>query len=210
MTIILDDVIKLLLALLIGGLIGAEREFRDKAAGFRTNIFICVGATLFTIFSIKLGGRDPVRIAASIVSGVGFIGAGAILRGEGRVVGLTTASTIWLVAALGMGIGGGHYLFAGVATGVALVVLWIFPLVEVWIGRLGEMRIYHIVCSVGQGRSAQLEEVFRKCDLRVRSRKWHKRGDEMIGLWEALGKPGNHDRLVEALLGDADVKEFSF
>jgi putative Mg2+ transporter-C (MgtC) family protein len=210
MTITFDDVIKLLLALLIGGLIGAEREFRDRAAGFRTIIFICLGATLFTHFSIRIGGDDRVRIAASIVSGVGFLGAGAILRGEGRVVGLTTASTIWLAAALGMGIGGGHYLFAGLATGVVLVVLWVFPRIEEWIERVGEMYTYHITCPVEEGRSAQLDEMFRRCDLRVRSRKWHKRGDEMICVWEAYGKLGSHDRLVEMLLDDTDVKEFTF
>jgi putative Mg2+ transporter-C (MgtC) family protein len=210
MTIMLDDVIKLLLALLVGGLIGAEREFRDKAAGFRTIIFICVGATLFTIFSIRLGGKEPARIAANIVSGVGFLGAGAILRGEGRVVGLTTASTIWLVAALGMGIGGGHYLSVGVATGVVLVVLWVFPRVEGWIGKAGEMRTYHVTCSIEQGRPAQLDEMFRRCGLRVRSRKRHKRGDEMICLWEAFGKSRNHDQLVEMLLDDAHVQEFHF
>jgi putative Mg2+ transporter-C (MgtC) family protein len=210
MTIVLDDVIKLLLALLVGGLIGAEREFRDKAAGFRTIIFICVGATLFTLFSIRLGGHDPVRIAANIVSGVGFLGAGAILRGEGRVVGLTTASTIWLVAALGMGIGGGHYLFAGVATGVVLVVLWVFPRVEGWIGKAGEMRTYHITCSAMQGWSAQLDEMFRRCDLRVRNRKQHKRGDEMICIWEAFGRSRSHARLVDMLLDEAGVREFYF
>ncbi len=126
-----EDIIKLLLAVLVGGLIGAEREYRDKAAGFRTIILICVGATLFTIFSLRLGGgEDPVRIAANVVSGVGFLGAGAILRDAGRVMGLTTASTIWLAAALGMGIGGGHYLLSGVAALAVLIILWLFPRIE--------------------------------------------------------------------------------
>lgn len=92
----------MLVAILIGGLIGAEREFHEKAAGFRTITFICLGSTLFTMLSLELGGaRDPVRIAASIVTGIGFIGAGVILRDGGRIVGLTTASTIWISAALG-------------------------------------------------------------------------------------------------------------
>ena len=95
-----EDIFKILLAIGIGGAIGLEREYRDKAAGFRTLIFICVGATLFAMLSSKLAGdRDPTRIAANIVSGVGFLGAGVILRDGGRVVGLTTAATIWLVAA---------------------------------------------------------------------------------------------------------------
>jgi putative Mg2+ transporter-C (MgtC) family protein len=85
-----DDLVKILLGVLVGGVIGVERELRDKAAGLRTLIFICVGATLFTLFSEKLAGdNDPTRLAANIVSGVGFLGAGVILRDRGRVIGLT-------------------------------------------------------------------------------------------------------------------------
>src|SRR5687767_11344989 len=105
------DVIKLVLAIFCGGLIGIEREYHDKTAGFRTNILICLGATLFMKFSLRFGtsAQDPVRIAAQIVSGVGFLGAGAIVR-EGKFIkGLTTASTVWFTAALGMGIGGGFF-----------------------------------------------------------------------------------------------------
>jgi putative Mg2+ transporter-C (MgtC) family protein len=209
MTILLDDVIKLLLALLVGGLIGAERESRDKAAGFRTIILICVGATLFTIFSIRIGGaEDPVRIAANIVSGIGFLGAGAILRGEERVVGLTTASVIWLTAALGMGIGGGHYLLSGAAAVIVLIVLWVFPIVEGRITRETQ-RTYHVVCSIDRQKLAQLEDMFRQCGLRMKGQK-HKRGDEMICTWEAFGAPKNHDRLADMLFDDADVKEFRY
>lgn len=209
MTILLDDVIKLLLALLVGGLIGAEREFRDKAAGFRTIILICVGATLFTIFSIKIGGADdPVRIAANIVSGIGFLGAGAILRGEERVVGLTTASTIWLTAALGIGIGGGYYLLSSAAAVIILIVLWVFPIVEGRITRETQ-RTYHVVCSMDRQKLAQLENMFRQCSLRTKGQK-QKRGDEMICTWEAFGSPKNHDRLAEMFFDDADVKEFRY
>jgi len=211
MTIMLEDVIKLLLAVLIGGLIGAEREFRDKAAGFRTIIFICVGATLFTLFSLKLGGdKDPVRIAANIVSGVGFLGAGAILRDRGRIMGLTTASTIWLAAALGMGIGGGHYLFSSVAVGIILIVLWVFPAFEEWIDNIRERRTYQVVCPINREKFEQLEAMFRQCGLRIRSHQQTKRGDEMICTWEASGSPRNHGRLMEMLFGDADVQEFRF
>jgi putative Mg2+ transporter-C (MgtC) family protein len=92
----------------VGGIIGAEREFRHRAAGFRTIILICLGSTLFTMFSLRLGGAtSPVRIVAHMVTGVGFLCAGVILEEGRRIVGLTTASTIWFTAALGMGIGGG-------------------------------------------------------------------------------------------------------
>src|SRR2546428_10596778 len=96
--------IKLLLAALLGGIIGVEREIRDKPAGLRTNILICVGSTLFMSISTKVAqllGGDPTRIAAQIISGIGFLGAGAVLHSHGFVLGLTTAATIWVVAGVG-------------------------------------------------------------------------------------------------------------
>ena len=211
MTILPEDVIKLLLAVLVGGLVGAEREFRDKAAGFRTIILICVGAALFTMFSLKLGGdKDPVRIAANIVSGVGFLGAGAIMRAGGRILGITTAATIWLAAALGMGIGGGHYVLSSTAAGIILVVLWIFPRLEEWIGNIREWRTYEVICLISREKYSELEAMFHQCGLRVKSRKQTKRGDEMVCTWDALGSPKNHDRLMGMLFADAEVKEFQF
>ena len=211
MTIVLDDVIKLLLAVLIGGLIGAERECRDKAAGFRTIILICVGATLFTIFSLRMGGDvDQVRIAANIVSGVGFIGAGAILRDEGRITGLTTASTIWLAAALGIGIGGGYYLFCSAATGIVLIVLWLFPLFETLLGNVWEVRTYEVTCEVSLEKLTQLEEMFTRCALSISRRTQARCGGDMTCTWVAYGRPKNHDRLGKMLFADPEVKGFRF
>ena len=103
--------IKLLLSVLVGGIVGAEREYRDKAAGFRTILLITLGATLFTIISEELAGsaNDPGRVAAGIVAGVGFLGGGVIFKHHGNVSGITTAATVWVAAALGMGIGAGEY-----------------------------------------------------------------------------------------------------
>lgn len=124
---------KLVLATLLGGAIGVEREMAGKPAGLRTNILICVGAALFTQLSADLGrigftpdGRpygDTTRIAAQIVSGIGFLGAGAILHGQGVVVGLTTAATIWVVAAIGTAVGAGAYIDACGATAIIMVIL---------------------------------------------------------------------------------------
>src|SRR5207245_10771733 len=97
--------IKLLLDAILVGIIGIEREIRDKPAGLRTNILICVGSTLFMSISTKVAqllGGDPTRIAAQIISGIGFLGAGAVLHSHGFVLGLTTAATIWVVAGGGM------------------------------------------------------------------------------------------------------------
>lgn len=132
-----DDLLRILLAIAIGGAIGIERELRHKAAGLRTVIFVCLGSTLFTMMSIRLAGPgdDPTRIASAIVTGVGFLGAGAILQHGTQVLGLTTAATVWLVAALGMAVGAGHYALALAVTASTLVVLSLFPALERWIDR---------------------------------------------------------------------------
>jgi len=116
----------LFLALLFGVAIGMEREVRGKAAGLRTNILICLGAAIYTVISRQMaaGSSDSVtRIAAQIVTGIGFLGAGAILRDTGGVHGLTTAATIWLVASIGMACGAGFYFLATLSTVFAMIVL---------------------------------------------------------------------------------------
>lgn len=206
-----EPLVKLLLAIVIGGVIGAEREYRDKAAGFRTIIFICAGAALFTIFSLKIGGdEDPVRIAASIVSGVGFLGAGAIMRGTGRVLGLTTAATIWLAAALGMGIGGGYYEETSMAAGAILVVLVVFPFLEGWIDKLREARAYEIVSAISPTMQQDLRGIFSEVGLRVGDLKLMKADEKMVSVWFAIGSPSAHDHLTQKLLEHPEVKEFRF
>src|SRR5436190_21312920 len=128
------DLIKILLSLLIGSMIGAEREFRNKSAGFRTIILITLGSTLFTILSYHIGiGTAPERIASNIVVGIGFLGAGVIFKTENRVNGLTTASAIWIAAALGMGIGSGYYVISFSVAALVLFVLYGFVLMEKYI-----------------------------------------------------------------------------
>ena len=120
--------LRLLLAAGLGAAIGYQRERTHKPAGLRTHVLICVGSALFTVASsYGFGmGADPSRIAAGIVAGIGFIGAGAIMRrDEGIVAGLTTAATIWVVAAIGLAAGAGLYLVSGVTTAITLVVLFL-------------------------------------------------------------------------------------
>ena len=126
----LDLLGKLVLAIVLGGAVGLERELLEKPAGLRTNILICVGAALFTHLSVQftswgsvLTPADPGRIAAQIVSGIGFLGAGTIIQSRGSVVGLTTAATIWVVAAIGMAVGAGALVAAVGGTILMLFVL---------------------------------------------------------------------------------------
>lgn len=122
----LELVKRLCLSALLGGLLGFEREWRQKSAGLRTNILIAIGSTLFTLMSIDLtvsSGGDATRVASQIVTGIGFLGAGAIMRTGAGVKGLTTAATIWVNAAVGVAVGGGEYRLALIATSVTLLVL---------------------------------------------------------------------------------------
>jgi putative Mg2+ transporter-C (MgtC) family protein len=121
-----DDLISIILAVFLGAGIGLERELSGKAAGLRTNILICLGASVFTIISREMATGDEgsvTRIAAQIVTGVGFLGAGAIIQDRGGIHGLTTAATIWLVASVGMACGGRFYLLAIVTSLIAIMVL---------------------------------------------------------------------------------------
>src|SRR5438132_5929502 len=122
-----NSLVRLVLAAILGGVIGLERELKHKPAGLRTNMFICFGAALFTILSDALAGQhtgDHTRIAAQIIPGIGFIGAGSILHTRGLTTGLTTAATLFVVASVGMAAGGGLYLTAMFATGLVLAALF--------------------------------------------------------------------------------------
>ena len=120
------DLFSIILAVVFGAAIGLEREVSGKAAGLRTNVLICLGAAVFTIISRQMAadtGEALTRIAAQIVTGVGFLGAGAIIQDRGGVYGLTTAATIWLVASIGMACGAGFYGLAVLSTFTAIIVL---------------------------------------------------------------------------------------
>jgi putative Mg2+ transporter-C (MgtC) family protein len=127
-----DLLVRLFLAAGLGAAIGVERELRQKAAGLRTNMLIALGSAVFTVVSIELAhvGGTPDRIAAQIVTGIGFVGAGSILRSGRSVHGMTTAATIWVNASVGMAAGAGLYTIAVASTIIALVVLTVLPYAE--------------------------------------------------------------------------------
>jgi len=131
-TTFVDVFLRLALAAGLGGAIGLEREYRRKPAGIRTNMLIGLGSALFAILSIELGtaAGSPDRVAAQVVTGIGFLGAGAILRSGQHVHGLTTAATIWVNAAIGMAFGLGSYTVAAGGATLTLVVLAVLPLME--------------------------------------------------------------------------------
>lgn len=212
MDILIENVIKICLAVIAGGAIGAEREFQDKAAGFRTIILITVGSTLFTIFSMSMDpGFTRTRVAANIVTGIGFLGAGAIVREKGKIGGLTTAATIWLSAALGMGIGAGEYYFVLASTAITLLVLLVFPRIEAQIDQIREARSYRIALKANDFKKVEMvEKALAGCSLRVLEHHQTKSETALVGTWKTIGSPKNQGRFVQLMMKDKDVKELDY
>lgn len=202
------DLIKILLAVVVGGVIGLERELHGKAAGLRTITLIAVGATLFTLVSAKIGDD---RIAANIVSGVGFLGAGVILFAEGRLKGLTTAASVWAAAALGMAIGQGEYILSIAVTAVVVMVLVLFASLDRWVDRFGrEVRTYEVTYADRDGKRAELDALIQQSGMRPRNQKRMKRDGDMISVWEVEGRASDHGLLAEKLLADKDIKVLKY
>jgi len=147
------SIVRLVLAAILGGLIGMERQLKHRPAGLRTNLFICLGAAMFTLLSDELAVEhigDHTRIAAQIIPGIGFIGAGSILHSRDKLVtGLTTAATIFVVASVGMAVGGGLYLTSIFATALILLCLFLLGRAEERFGLKAAVRGYEVA-----GRSA--------------------------------------------------------
>jgi putative Mg2+ transporter-C (MgtC) family protein len=206
-----DIISKLILALIIGGVIGAEREYRSKSAGFRTIMMICLGATLFTIFSLIIGTKGtPDRIASNIVVGIGFVGAGVIFKAETGVSGITTAATIWVTAAIGMAIGAGYQLVAIVACLLVLTVLFLFTFLQGWIDRVNQFHEYKIICEYENQTLHRFEDKFTHYHLKFKRIKQIKSDNCITGIWIVQGSEKNHLNFIENMVADTTIKGFEF
>ena len=206
--LMMETTLQLLMAVLVGGLIGSEREFRH-AMGLRTLMLVCLGATMFTIYSdhFALGEGDPRRIAAAVVSGVGFLGAGVILREQGRILGLTTAASVWIVAALGMGIGIGMYAFVSAGTVLVFAILWGIPRLKA-LSNARTTRTYQATCLMDEPKYDELTAMFGAAKLTVNDQTVSKRNDRMVCTWQAYGHPRGHDQVMNSFLAEPTVVEF--
>ncbi len=164
-----STMLRLVLAIFLGGLIGLEREIHHKPAGLRTNTFICFGAALYTVISARLGGNDAVRIAAQIIPGIGFIGAGAIMHARASTKGLTTAATLFVVAAVGMSVGGGLYVVGIFATMVILLVLVALGWVESNFNLKPHVVRYEVVGEKSDEITAEINDIVEAADLEMDS-----------------------------------------
>jgi putative Mg2+ transporter-C (MgtC) family protein len=206
---IYDNSIKLIVSLGLGALIGAEREYKGRNIGFRTIILITLGSTLFTILSFILGGdNDPSRIASNIVTGVGFLGAGAIFRDGASVRGVTTASIIWISAAIGMACGIAQYEFAILVTGTVLLVLLGFAGVQKFIDRYNQELVYRVTVPNDLEIRAGLEKTFKDLKLRAVWLSLTKVNEELVIEYEISGSQTNHNKLINYLSLSSEVRNF--
>ena len=202
--------LRLLLVVIVGGSVGAEREYRNKSAGFRTMILICLGSFLFTTFSIAIGGDSSDRIASNIVTGIGFIGGGVIFRSGLGINGLTTAASIWIVAALGMGIADGYYTLVLVSTAIVLISLFLFLSVEHLMDRVNQAHRYKITTKYHDDLLTQYEKLFSEFGLRHKRMKHIKSGGTVVGYWVLTGTKKAHKKFVTHMLHDTSIDSFEF
>lgn len=211
-----EDLIKILISLVLGGIIGAERERYKKDAGLRTTILISMGSTLFTILSTKVGAQaegslDITRIAANVVSGVGFLGAGVILQEHGKVKGLTTAATIWMSAAIGMACGASEFILATITSLLTVIVLVAFTKVEDLLEISVEERTYEITSKISWEKYKEIKNLFKSHGLTINKSKQEKKaGGDMVLTLEVSGPPKKHDKVVQKILSDKEIKEYWF
>ena len=203
-----EIVFQIVLAVIIGGLVGAEREFRT-GIGLRTMMLICLGATLFTVYGNEYGllGNDPSRVSAAIVTGVGFLGAGMIITHRAGVFGFTTAASVWLVAALGMGIGLGEYLIVIVSTVLVLGVLWFVPYVR-RIRHGTQTLAYEATGPADRIRQDELTALLESRGLAVLRSTLAKSDDSIEYTWTAVGRSDDHQDVMRELVSTDIVSEF--
>ena len=207
----LELLLQLVLATLLGGAIGFERELSGKPAGLRTNILICVGAALFTALSIKLsaGRGDPGRIAAQILTGVGFIGAGTILHTRGSVTGLTSAATIWVVSAIGMALGAGAYVEALGTTLLVVVILHGLGYLEVMVARQATHSYLTIHAKPEASALEELESLVRRTGLDVVRTESRRENVDLVIDFELRGPKRLHDQVMIGVLHHPSVRTVS-
>lgn len=204
-----EHAIKLLVALVLGALMGAEREYKGRNIGFRTIILITLGSTLFTILSQIIGKtNDPTRIASNVVTGVGFLGAGAIFRDGFTVKGVTTASLIWVSAAIGMACGIGKFEFAALVTFVVLVVLIGFTGMQRFIDRYNKELVYKITIKNDALIKDELEKIIRTMGLMFEIINLEKIDSHLHIHYEIRGSQQRHDSLVTYLTEQSDILQF--
>lgn len=200
-----QDLIKVALGVICGGLLGLERQYKNKTAGFRTLILICLGSTIFTMVAQHAGQVANLNI----VTGVGFIGAGVIFKDNINVSGLTTAAVIWISAAIGMAAGSGNYMLAIASTLITLMVLLLFNLLERYIDKVHRDKLFVVVFNNSDYENLEpVEQVINTCALKSRIVQITKKDGCLQAAIMITGHRDNIRQMDEKLLQMQEVKSF--
>lgn len=203
-----EDLLKILEAFIAGALLGLERESRSKPAGLRTMILITVGSTLFSILSSWLVSGSPDRIASNIVTGVGFVGAGVIFKEGVSLKGITTASTIWAAAAIGMAIGFGSYWMAMGTIVIVLITLRILPYLEERLDSRHIIKAYKITFEVNAYSLEQLEKSLADMKIMFKRFKLSRQENEITVIYSITSINQNLQNFNNFLLTKQSIKSF--
>ena len=199
------------MAIVLGGVIGIEREWLNKSAGFRTMILICMGATIFTICSQTLGlAGDHSRIASNIVVGVGFIGGGVIFKGETGVSGITTAACIWVTAGIGMLIGCMHWEVGCIVTAMVVIVLHLLKHLEAMLDKINCVKRYKLVCPLTVYQTGFVHQLMTKYSLRLKNESHKKESGLMENTLHLQGRLSNHELFINELMNNDGIKTLEF
>ncbi len=200
-----EPILRLLFAMVIGGLVGLEREIHDRPAGLRTHILVCVGAALIMMISVEVSRSfagvmqsDPARIAAQVVSGIGFLGAGTILREGATVRGLTTAAGLWMAAALGLAAGAGLYFYALGAVAIALISLSLLSRVELYVALKRSTGVVRVVARDRPGLLGTVGETIGSHDVNITNIQMTPGEEGRIELLMYVGFPPQAEKMLLA------------
>jgi len=202
--------LQLLFSFIIGTAIGIEREYRSKAAGLRTMIMICLGSTIFTELSVVIGDNSEDRIASNIITGIGFLGAGVIFKDGLSISGITTATTIWITAALGMAVGAGEYFIAFVGCFAVLIVLLFFESVQKIIARLHHERTYKITTRHDSSFPTEFETEVERLKLSLRKERDIRSDGDYLLVYLVIGREKNLDELNNYLKRSTKVVSYEY
>jgi len=199
-----ENIIRIIGAFTAGGLMGIEREFRGKPAGFRTMILICVGSCLFAIVSQSFTS-NPDRIAANIISGVGFIGAGVVFKEGLHVRGITSAATIWMAAAIGMALGFGLYQIAIIVWAFVMATLLIIIKVEEFFDNMKQVKVYNISYNLNEYNYSDLESDFDNLNIKYIRNNISKQRETIKVIYTITVSSNKHEDVNKILLENPSI-----
>lgn len=203
-----EDIVKFLASIVAGSIIGAEREYKSKNAGFRTITLITIGATLYTILSKQIAGGTDFHVVGNIVVGVGFLGAGVIFKEGSNISGITTAATIWISAAIGMAIGAGEYSFAFITLIAVLIILLGFSGMQAIIDNRNATKYYKISINNQANAYAYIKKLTKDCELKSKQVNLSKRDNTLRYTFKISGGIHQHEQLEALFSASEEILAF--